>query len=217
MLLERLELGSVGQNGRLNTPSIPSTDTSKAQDVNGLERPSKVRGRISFVSTERQSIDLYHGVPFLSKGGQKWIRFTGEHALDGSLWQRQLQTSDNAEYLGFSGKLDLPPRHEALAMLHAIRDSEFIKVFPVIDFDLFQEIQAEAYEGNNESARVCISAFVAFALACSQGPLDPANLERLKQTAHALSPGLLEAKPTLAVIDTLVVVVSSSPPMQSSG
>ncbi|KPI45383.1 uncharacterized protein AB675_2281 [Cyphellophora attinorum] len=135
-----------------------------------------------------------------------WIRYTGEYGLDGSLWQNQIYTSNATEYASLSRTLELPSKAEVLAMLHTFHHSDFAKVFPVLDPSLFHETLTKAYDGKNDLARACISAFVAFARACSQGHLDMANLERLKQTAYALIPGTLEATPRLAVIDTLVLV-----------
>lgn len=212
LLLEKLELTSSASSPSL-TLSRDSTHSTTIDTVR--QTTPKARGRISFVSTNKHSIDLYHGVPFLSKEGQMWIRFTGEHARKGSLWQNLFNHADSPTKESRQSKaatLTLPTRAEVNGMLKAFQSSEFMSVFPVIDATLFAETLVKGYIDNDTTAQACINTFVILWSqlgSWEQDPADSATLRDLEHAIQALTPGLLEAKPTLEIIDALVMVVST--------
>jgi hypothetical protein len=208
LLLERLEHASLKQS----ISSAPLTDASLVASPGATGRSPKVRGRLSFVSSNQHSIDLYHGIPFLSKEGQMWIRFTGEHALEGSLWHNHRRSDHFQNESGGSElttMLALPPKNEVVAMLKSFSESEFMTVFPVLDPDLFQDTLHKAYADNALTARACVHTFVTlWSLLCAVDPADSIHPKDFERTAYALAPALLEAKPVIEIIDALVMMVS---------
>jgi hypothetical protein len=120
------------------------------------------------------------GIPFLLPEGQEWIQArTGQAISSDKLsptrapWEKERGQTSNTLYMNLQTQnpLELPDVRVTRLYLDAYRASVvMMRIFPVIDPDLFEDTVISAYQQpqtsfrfGQASTRACILAFLAFA------------------------------------------------------
>lgn len=191
----------------------------RASDVTSPEPPKDAFGQIFLASYRLGDINVFHGVPFLSQEGQRWIGFRHEdNSLErppGLLWQNLHQRQ--SELLSHPEMRDLPERSIVEACLQDYKESEFSSHLPVVDPVLFEATIEEAYNSaDTDSHRIsaikaCVFAFMAMGTLFadskrSMGPDFDANMYHA--AVRFLQSDVLIARASTEVLDGLMILVS---------
>jgi len=209
------------------TESNPTSHTAKqSSEANKLSLPETSNiGHLSLSAYKLGDINLFHGVPFLSRNGQKWVGFRWENGhlanahykAPGPLWLSQ-HRAFNSETMRQESSRRLPPRDVLETRLALYQQSQFSSYIPLIDPVLFATTVEEAYKNNHPDssaalpAKACVFAFLAL------GPLVSDQGEKLSTSpyitgcdiaAQLLIPDLLCARPSIVIVEAFVMMVSS--------
>ncbi len=182
-------------------------------------------GRIYCAGYTLGDINLFHGVPFLSSEGQKWIGFwTGENnaagETHGPLWQNQRQAWHKSvlpENLGSGTLRDLPPRNVTEQYLEVYQNSDVSSLLPLADPVIFPEVIERAYNSNSSSsddflpARACVFSFLALVSLIgipNEKNMPLVDVSGCVTAAQLLFPDILNARASTAIVDALMMLVS---------
>jgi hypothetical protein len=187
-------------------------------------------GRIYCAGYKLGDINMFHGVPFLSREGQKWIGFRTEEndAFNGPLWENRQPAWPRASPPGHDvakpGFPDLPPRATVEKYLHLYLQSEVSQVFPIADPVLFPQMLEKAYNHNPSdnpnhvdtpnasTARACITSFLALVASLlgnlANEQLPPVDMLNGGIAAELLFADVLNAHASTEGVDTLMMLVS---------
>ncbi|KAJ5172040.1 transcriptional regulator family: Fungal Specific TF [Penicillium capsulatum] len=157
---------------------IPTTAGSPSTSMSSQPIISSMVG-VHFAGRELGVISLLTGIPFLLPEGQEWIQArTGQSISSDKLsptrapWEKD--RGQNAHFLLANLQdpdfFELPDVRCVLVYFEAFRSSPVMRrLFPVVDFDLFEETIASAYKQpkstfqyGQASIRACIIIFLAF-------------------------------------------------------
>ena len=177
-------------------------------------------GYVSLASYRSGDINLYHGVPFLCREGQKWITFRQSSSAPHWLWQNneppRSQQSGTDNSVGYA-KPTLPDRETLLVYLHQFNDSEFGYVFPIVDLVLFQETLQYTYDPSGDedayvvtTAQACVHAFLALRPLgdIGDGKLPSVDSEHCVTAVQLLLPNVLGRRASTQEVDALIMLVS---------
>ncbi|EWZ86480.1 hypothetical protein BFJ63_vAg8790 [Fusarium oxysporum f. sp. narcissi] len=163
------------------------------------------------------------GIPFFTKGDEEWINSrTGGEAnfqiFTALRMRQQTQLSDSPHIPahGANGDLGvLPSRGITKAFLDAFHQSFLRLVFPVVDYTLFQETIAAAYEASDAlsspkqtAAKVCVLAFISMVGVLFHGRLSflPAmDWDACYHAARSFLPNMLD-EATLENLQTVLML-----------
>ncbi|EGU75772.1 hypothetical protein FOXB_13684 [Fusarium oxysporum f. sp. conglutinans Fo5176] len=163
------------------------------------------------------------GIPFFTKGDEEWInsRTGGEANFQiftalRTRQQTQLSDSPHVPAHGANGDLGvLPSRGITKAFLDAFHQSFLRLVFPVVDYTLFQETIAAAYEASDAlsspkqtAAKVCVLAFISMVGVLFHGKLSflPAmDWDACYHAARSFLPNMLD-EATLENLQTVLML-----------
>lgn len=135
---------------------------------------------VHFAGRELGGISVLTGIPFLLPEGQEWIQArTGQTISSDKFsptrapWEKERGQTSNTLYMNLQTQnpLELPDVRVTRLYLDAYRSSVvMMRIFPVIDPDLFEDTVISAYQQpqtsfrfGQASTRACILAFLAFA------------------------------------------------------
>ena len=204
-------------------------------DESGIHRPNGIDpsplvnvGHLYCAGYKLGDINLFHGIPFLTREGQKWIGFrTEDHDASGEshgpLWQNQRQTWATAVLPENSapGAKDLPPQDIAQRYLNYYRSSDLSSLFPFADPVMFPETIEKAYNSNASStsdilpARACVLSFLALVSILSiagDQELPSIDASGCVTAAQCLMPDILDARASTETVDALMMLVSRLSP-----
>lgn len=167
----------------------------------------------------------YSGLPFFNKEDEEWIssRTGGKADFQKLITARtrhqiQLPAPPHIPIQGANDYLSvLPSRGIAKAFLDAFHQSTFRLAFPVIDFILFQETIAAAYEASDTlpslrqtSAKACILAFLSMVGVLFHGKLSflpPMDWDACYNAARSFLADILD-EVTVENLQTALMLVS---------
>lgn len=213
------------ESNRIETNRIETrSDVTEEKEPLGSARV----GRICCVGYKLGDVNLFHGIPFLSREGQQWIGLRTDETDDslydgevhGPLWQNQQQAWPSLlfrENMAPWKTRKLPSRGLVEKYLSFYNNSPFSEVFPIADKVLFPEVIENAYRGDlstlpgNFQAKACVFAFLAFTSMIgfpSGAELPPVDFESCLNATHLLMPDILNASPSTEVVDALMMLVS---------
>jgi hypothetical protein len=176
-------------------------------------------GQIFLSSYKLGDINVFHGVPFISQEGQKWIGLRHEDnspvKLQVPLWQNQ-QTVLQSESLTHPGIPNLPDRSLVEAYLTKYRASQFANHMPLVDPVLFELAIDEAYScqmSDYRRASLMKSYMYAFltlgSLIDDQRETVIPDLDtKVYEAAQLLGPDLFGARASTEAVDTIMMLVS---------
>ncbi|KAK7890524.1 hypothetical protein LTR67_007732 [Exophiala xenobiotica] len=179
-------------------------------------------GRIYCAGYRLGDINLFHGVPFLSRDGQQWIGLrSAEDSQEGfgsPLWHNQRQAwpslptfvNVNPSQWDMAA---LPARESVEKHFDYYLTSSFSDAFPIADKVLFPLIIERAYRHDTASAvmlatKACIFSFIAFTSMAGHPAdegLPPIDLEHCIAAAQLLVPDILNARPSIEVVDAMMM------------
>lgn len=161
--------------------AVPTTAGSPNTTMTTTSQPiiSSMVG-VHFAGRELGVISLLTGIPFLLPEGQEWIEArTGESIVGDKLsqtrapWEKERGQSTNPLLANLQNPefFDLPDWSHVRLYFDAYKSSAVMRrLFPVVDFDLFEETITAAYQQPKStfqygqvSIRACIITFLAFA------------------------------------------------------
>lgn len=207
----------LGEEATTQTPTLDDTNTTSS------DSPIDTIGQIFLSSYQLGDINVFHGVPFLSQEGQKWIGFRHEDNSPEKpqipLWQNQHPPIQPGS-LPPAGVQTLPDRSVVEASLAYYKSSEFANQMPVVDPVLFALAIDEAYSpGMSDCRRASLMKayiFAFLAVGSLIGNLRESVVPDLDATtyevAHQLAPDLFAARPSTEVVDTLMMLASYALP-----
>ncbi|KIV94631.1 hypothetical protein PV10_02381 [Exophiala mesophila] len=175
-------------------------------------------GRIFLTSYKLGDINVFHGVPYITPKGQKWIGFRHEdNAFNWPqipLWQNQ-QTLFKPGCLPRPSMQDLPARHLVDALFAYYQSSGFAVQLPLVDPVLFALTIDEAYSSDitDERRAALLKAYIFAFLATgplmgNQRPnLIPDTDARVYEVAEQLTPYIYAARASTEIVDALVMLV----------
>lgn len=192
-------------------------------------------GRIYCAGYQLGDINLFHGVPFLSREGQKWIGFRTEETdvnpdmgAQGPLWQNHGPAWPTIPWPGnmsaTNGKSpQLPPRAVAEKCFELYLRSEVSSVFPIADPVLFPQILEKAYNAGLANAhevlpaKACVLSFSALAATLlgntASEPLPPIDVSGYGNAAAFLFADVVNARPSTEAVGALMMLVSHTRPI----
>lgn len=218
-----------------------SRDSLKKPNTNERGRPDAAKpnssnfanvGRIYCAGYKFGDINMFHGVPFLSREGPKWIGFrtddtagpNGKHEAQAPLWQNQLPAWPDATRPGnvANGRnQNLPPREMVDKYLQLYLHSEVSHVFPIADPILFPQILDKAYHGSLADAydllpaKSCVESFLVLvkSLLGNTVPeaLRPVDSLGGGAAAELLFADIVNARASTEAVGALMIQVSSAP------
>ncbi|EXJ86004.1 hypothetical protein A1O1_06373 [Capronia coronata CBS 617.96] len=228
----RLKLTFLGENEGPSHTTLPKPITKPNDDGRPgpveAESPSFENvGRIYCAGYKLGDINMFHGVPFLSREGQKWIGFRadendvpiGKHEAKGPLWQNRRPAWPRASRprTVADGRIqDLPPRAVVEKYLDLYHRSEASHAFPLADPVLFPQTLDKAYDANLTgsldalSAKACIVSFFALAAsllgdAATESQLPPVDILDGGSSAELLFLDILNARASTEAVDALMM------------
>ncbi|KAL2437676.1 hypothetical protein ABEF95_008778 [Exophiala dermatitidis] len=236
--MERIEQLITENIKRRNGQSDPIVRDRDANAVTNDPRPhGSVRndspsvanvGRIYCAGYQLGDINLFHGVPFLSREGQKWIGFRTEETdvnpgmgAQGPLWQNRGPVWPTIPWLGnmsaTNGKSpQLPPRAVPEKCFELYLRSEVSSVFPIADPVLFPQILEKAYNAGLANAhevlpaKACVLSFSALAATLlgdtASEPLPPIDVSDYGNAAAFLFADIVNARPSTEAVGALMML-----------
>ncbi|KIW35897.1 hypothetical protein, variant 1 [Exophiala oligosperma] len=219
--LERME-DILIKNLKMRTWPVPQVtcNPEPAEQFHQRGPDNSTPALIYLASYKLGDINLFHGVPFLSRGGQRWIVVrseedrleTNNYNVPGPLWLNQDHDYRPESLLRLT-LTDLPPRYVLERSLEKHQSSEFADAFPLIDSSLFATTMEEAYNnpGSYEAlpAKASIFAYLALAYLVGDSGDEPAtslNVERYDIACQLLIPDLFSARASSKVVDALMMM-----------
>ncbi|EXJ77765.1 hypothetical protein A1O3_09994 [Capronia epimyces CBS 606.96] len=212
------------------TPSEPALELDTDADSASLANV----GRIYCAGYKLGDINMFHGVPFLSREGQKWIGLRVDdtdgpasgspHEVPGPLWENRLRPAwpdtsrspADATSLNLNGGFqELPPRALVQEYLDAYLRSEVSDVFPLADPVLFPQILDEVYSGRSDfshagAAKACVLAFLLLAATLLSNPvnepLPPIDVSGCGTAAEHLFVDVLNASASTEAVGALMML-----------
>ena len=198
-------------------PSASQSDANKSSNHDTANV-----AQIYLTSYKLGDISLFHGVPFLSREGQKWIGIRSEedelgpdnHRFPGLPWVNQHQDL-RPESLLHSTPEDLPPRATLESYLEKFQQSDFFNFLPLIEPVLFAATVERAYgpPGTYEALTAKASVFAYLALRALVGDSEKESLPSQSVAGYEIAcriliPGVLAARPSSEIVGTLMMLVS---------
>jgi hypothetical protein len=183
------------------------------------DSPIDAVGQIFLSYYQLGDINVFHGVPFLSQDGQKWIGFRYEdndpEKCQVPLWQNQQNPTQSGSPLR-AGIRELPHRSIVEAYLTFYKTSDFANHLPLVDPVLFALTIEEAYSStatNNRRTSLIKAYIYAFLAVCAltggqEERLIPALDVKVDDVAEQLTSDLFAAKASTEAADTLMMLVS---------
>ncbi|KAI1628312.1 hypothetical protein EDD37DRAFT_678485 [Exophiala viscosa] len=177
-------------------------------------------GQIHLSSYKLGDINLFHGVPFLSREGQKWIGVRSEegepqkdnYKFSGLPWVNQSQDS-RPESLLRSTFEELPPRGVLESYLEKSQRSDFFSFLPLTEPVLFAATVERAYDasGTYQALTAKASIFAYLALRVLIGDSETENLASqpvagYEAACRILMPDLFAAQPSSEIVGTLMML-----------
>lgn len=179
-------------------------------------------GQIYLASYKLGDINLFHGIPFLSREGQKWIGVRSEEdepekysdKFPGPLWLNQ-HADFRPESLLRSTMKDLPPRTVLESYLEKHFQSDFSNMLPLIDPVLFAANVEKAYNtpSNYEAltAKASIFAFLGLRTLVHDSEDEHLTLQPsdgYEVACRLLLPDLFSARASSEMVGALMMLVS---------
>ncbi|OQD81585.1 hypothetical protein PENANT_c026G09190 [Penicillium antarcticum] len=228
LLAENLTQDQISE--REDTPQSPQATTTASNSPSTHQPIDSSSARVHFAGKELGVISLLTGTPFLFPEGQAWIEArTGQKIPIDTLspsrapWEKERGQSFNTLLMNMNAlsPFDLPDYGVLQAHLEAFKASKVMRrIFPIIDFDLFDETIKTAYKRpgptfgyGQASARVCVIAFLTF---ISRLPhvketlaalnIAPVDYDLLATRAQFLIPQVLQENPSLDAAQALTIL-----------
>ncbi|KIW30431.1 uncharacterized protein PV07_06174 [Cladophialophora immunda] len=209
------------ESGR-GSPGALRPAKSESADSKSLSPEVPNPRQIYMASYKLGDVNLFHGVPYLSRSGRRWIGFRNDEdglanindKVPGPLWHNQHHLP-RYEHLSVTKIRDLPPRQAVQSSLEAYQRSEFSNILPVIDPVLFSATIEEAYEhGPSDSYEALPQKASIFAFLAVGGLLgesdetlcSPQDIEGCEIAFQLLSSDLMRAKAGNEVVDALMMI-----------
>lgn len=181
---------------------LPSSQ-SRGEGFTPHREPSGLKSKLSDVLITDQRIpSADYSIPFLSGQGQKWIQLAGEEAA---------QSSSLGQYgqIGSSNFTTLPDKVVVQQCFQQYRTSRWAEMFPVFREDSFSATIDKAYgQPACTASQACVLAL------CIASPMfhwhtqeqPPAIQSADTAIVHLLMPHLLVGRPSLELVQTLVLL-----------
>ncbi|KNG90574.1 Zn(II)2Cys6 transcription factor [Aspergillus nomiae NRRL 13137] len=218
-------------------PTANASPTSSGPSGFEIKLPGPSHGQSSlpssvplhFAGRELSVVSQLTGIPFLLPEGQEWVQSRTGQKIDVDKlsptrppWEKQRALNSYAMFNDLqTGQIfDLPDRKVLELHLERYRLSLMQSIFPIVDYELFQETIDAVYQKPSpdscyaeSSLRGCIFAFLAFSSLimnpCNEvtAPTPPpVDGEKYFMKAHLLVPQILQGTPTLDGVQAITAM-----------
>lgn len=153
---------------------------------------------------------LYRGLPFFSAECQEWVKLrAGEEIRMDEYFQSQMEDAAPMGRQGQGDMWDLPPRAQLDHCLDLFHLTRLSRVFPVIEAGTLPLIIDSLYNASSDAdTRACAYALITFVAAFTANASLVMDLEACNNKLQLLIHGLLLQRPTVASLQTMLIMVS---------